>query len=296
MAEENQMSQQSTDEQSTSTSRRSVLSSLGAGVAALGVGVGSTGSAKAASASIFPTDPIDWSLPTGPFSIQNLRYQNLTLGYYADDDEDFQGSVEFTATACGSGEVKLNWSHYMNHSDDNPMKTHGGSSISVNGNKTQLVGPNHSFVESAYITGETTLSLNEGDLIAVTLSSGPGESQDGSIELEPQAISTGPLTSAPIKALDANRIRYWNIGGPFSVQLGEFSPTSKTAYLTVDADGTEILSKTVSSEETVNGEAYPPVDVYNGTDITLTTYRSASQTVQLDQQTHTIEWGSYIEF
>jgi hypothetical protein len=120
---------------------------------------------------------------------------------------------------------------------------------------------------------------------------------DGDSASSDITVKTG---TADITALDANSIRYQNSGGPFSAEIGSINTPStgdsEKAYLDVDISGTDITSQYVTEDETISDDAYPPKNVFNGDTVTLTTYYSSDEEVIMDQETHEVEWGSYVDF
>ena len=163
MVGQNQKTQQSTNEHSISTSRRSVLSTVGAGVAALGVGVGSTGSVKAASGTPFPTDPSEWSVSTSKPEDTEINVSSAGSGISCDFTENSVASetFEYSTTATETGTVDLDW---MTSGWSTEYTTYFEASISVNGHKTELL---HRYKRRDALdgSGQTTLSINEGDEI-----------------------------------------------------------------------------------------------------------------------------------
>jgi len=261
MVEPDQMTKQSTDEQSISTSRRSVLSTVGAGVAALGVGVGSTGSVKATNPSALSIDPNDWSVEprngsvsdasTTPYGHTGAHPYGINLSY---DGPSPTAWESYSTTAKKTEDVDLKWEYSGNHAY---YGAETGVRISVNGDKTYLVGPYESTDGSFDFSGELTLSLEKGDEISVEMNGQGGRYWNnyyGTLTLVPLHTNPSHGSSKPSKSV-SHDAGSWSDSGPGSHDISSGDTTVEFTY-----DGNDYWWETWDYETTAQSDATLEVD------------------------------------
>jgi len=228
---------------------------VGAGVAALGVGVGSTGSVKAASGTPFPTDPSEWSVSTSKPEDTEINVSSAGSGISCDFTENSVASetFEYSTTATETGTVDLDW---MTSGWSTEYTTYFEASISVNGHKTELL---HRYKRRDALdgSGQTTLSINEGDEITVRVQAGgingyygyTGGTISGSLELTPG--NSGQGSSEAISHAAGS----WSDSGPGSHDISSGDTTVEFTY-----DGNDYWWETWDYETTAQSDATLEVD------------------------------------
>jgi hypothetical protein len=258
MADQSQKTKKSTDEQSISTSRRSVLSTVGAGVAALGVGVGSTGSVKAESGTAISIDPNAWNAtyPNGSQADEPWYDGAVELEY----DKSRGGLWEFTTTATKTEEISLRWTYAPNHRKWdaywNRVNSNVEASISIDGDKTTLTEvEDHWGYES--FGGSITRSIEKGDEIVVKAGdttgpvSGGYNDVSGTVHLEPESLSS--TTSSP--RLVDHDAGSWSDSGP-----GSHDISSGDTYVEFTYDSDDYWWQTWEYEATAQSDGTVDVD------------------------------------
>jgi len=228
MVEPDQMTKQSTDEQSISTSRRSVLSTVGAGVAALGVGIGSTGSVTAASGTPLPLKPSEWRLVRGSQNEMSISSEEGTVNFsYATEykSTDPMREYQLYATVTKAGEFDLDWNYSGHHGQ---LGTSAGATITIYDSSfrtrreltlVDTVNGNQSADGNFEFIGSETISVEKGDKIGVDLSGSDGDDTDnfnGELSLTPKTGDTGQGSSQGSTSPKAisHAADSWNSSGP----------------------------------------------------------------------------------
>ena len=254
------MTKQSTDEQSISTSRRSVLSTVGAGVAALGVGVGSTGSVKAESGTPMPLQPSKWSLEEGREDLASISEESGTITFSYDNDTASGNKYYMTATATKTGEFDVVWNYSGNHGTYGAGAAASIAAIKPSGSQTEWnLEPTagiHEDVEDQFeFSGRRTISVDKGDTIRVQLSGSRGywsADYNGELSLTPKNnVSSGARSSDIISHAASS----WNSSGPGTHSVSGGDNSVEFTY-----DTNELWWQTWEYKTTVQYDGYIEVD------------------------------------